>query len=524
MPNKSADILFQLIKSLKKAEKRHFKLYIKRNSANEDLKIVRLFDAIDKAEEYDEKSILKKLPGTEKRQLYNLKAHLYKQIMASLRLLKSDDSIDLQMNEQFDYAHILYKKGLYSQSLRQLEKVKETAIANQKFNTLVQVNSLEKRIVALNSSRTMQQQAEELAMEAIAVAESNVMIARLSNLALQMYSWFIKNGHAYNEEEETAVKKFFNSHLLQRAWVQTGFYEKMYLYQSLTWSAFIRQDFLTYYRYTQKWVDLFEEQPLMKRVETGNYIKGVHNLLNAHFDLLNYQKLDETLTNFKAFSSTPRVQDHDNFRVQAFIYVMNARLNQHFITGTFKEGIALIPQIKAELEENALFLESHRVMVFNYKIAMLYFGSGDPQTCIDYLQPILQEGINMRNDLQVYTRILHLLAHYDMDNYSIIESLSKSVYRFLARMQKLSVVEQEILRFLRNSFHLNARQLRPELEKFLVRLKELKKIRYATRTFAYIDLVSWVESKLRGKTMSDVIHEKYLANKRQAIQKNIVTN
>ena len=72
--------LFQLIKSLEKAEKRHFKLYINRSSGNEDLKIVRLFDALDKLDEYDEKSLLKKLPGTEKRQLYNLKTHLYKQI------------------------------------------------------------------------------------------------------------------------------------------------------------------------------------------------------------------------------------------------------------------------------------------------------------------------------------------------------------------------------------------------------------------------------------------------------------
>ena len=40
--------LFQLIKSLEKAEKRHFKLYIKRSSGNEDLKIVRLFDALDR--------------------------------------------------------------------------------------------------------------------------------------------------------------------------------------------------------------------------------------------------------------------------------------------------------------------------------------------------------------------------------------------------------------------------------------------------------------------------------------------
>ena len=111
MSNRSTDILFQLIQSLEKAEKRHFKLYIKRSSSREDLKIIQLFDAIDKGKDYDEKQILKKLPGIEKPQFANLKAHLYKELLASLRLLKSTESIDLQLHEQLDYARILYNKG-----------------------------------------------------------------------------------------------------------------------------------------------------------------------------------------------------------------------------------------------------------------------------------------------------------------------------------------------------------------------------------------------------------------------------
>ena len=146
MPNRNSDILFQLIKSLEKAEKRHFKLYIKRSSGKEELKIVRLFDALDKQKDYDEKALLKKMGDVTKPQLANLKTHLYKQIMASLRLLKSADSMDLQLNEQFDYAHILYKKGLFMQSLRIIDRAKELARSNQKFNFLPQLIALEKRI------------------------------------------------------------------------------------------------------------------------------------------------------------------------------------------------------------------------------------------------------------------------------------------------------------------------------------------------------------------------------------------
>ncbi|MES1160096.1 MAG: hypothetical protein ABUM51_05015, partial [Bacteroidota bacterium] len=254
MANRFSDTLFQLIHSLEKAEKRHFKLYIKRSSTKEDLKIVQLFDALDKLSDYDEKVLLKKLSGIEKPQLSNLKTHLYKQILASLRLLKSADSIDLQLNETFDYAHILYKKGLFQQSLKLLERAKETAKANQKFNFLAQVLALEKRIETLHITHSMQMRAEQLSAESLEVTARIDMVARLSNLALLVYSWYIRNGHARNEKDEERIKQFLKEQLPPNAWEQSGFYERLYLYQIYNWYAFIRQDFLMYYRYSQKWL------------------------------------------------------------------------------------------------------------------------------------------------------------------------------------------------------------------------------------------------------------------------------
>lgn len=516
MSNRSPDILFQLIRSLEKSEKRHFKLYIKRSSANEDLKIIRLFDALDKLDTYDEKTLLKKLPGTEKKQLYNLKTHLYRQILASLRLLKSADSIDLQLNEQFDYAHILYKKGLFFQSLKILDRAKETARAHQKFYFLAQVVALEKRIENLHITKSIHTRAEQLAIEANEVSRHIDVMARLSNLSLLLFSWFTRYGHARNEKDEAGVRRFMRENLPAGAHLLTGFYEKLYLYQCHCWDAFIRQDFVQYYRYAQKWVDLFRSQPLMIRVETSHYIKGMHYLLNAHFDLRNYRSFAATLKEFQNFAKTSRVQEHDNFRIQAFIYISTARINQHFMLGTFKEGLSLVPGIEEKLKENAIFLDQHRIMVVNYKIATLYFGSGEYSTSIDYLQTIINESGELRTDLQCYSRLLHLLAHYELGNYDIIESLTKSVYRFMAKMQNLTVIEEEMFKFLRHSFHnVPARRLKPELEQFLQKIKHLEKNRFETRSFAYLDIISWVESKVYGKPMGTIIHEKYLASKRR---------
>jgi hypothetical protein len=509
MPNRSTDALFQLVHSLEKSEKRNFRLYATRNTSSEDLKILQLFDALDKMADYDEELLLKRNPSIKKLQLSNIKAHLYKQLLASLRVLKSQDNIDLQLHEQLDYARILYNKGLYLQSLKILEKIKEIAKAHHQVSLLPQVLFLEKKIESLHITRSMEDRAELLADEADKANQRLVSITKLSNLSLKLYSWYIKNGHARNESDVIALEKFFKEEVPLEIEKVTGFYERLYLYQSYCWYAFIRQDFLMYYRYTQKWVDLFEKDPFMIEVETAHYIKAMHNLLGAHFNLQNVVKFREELLKFETFAESDLVAQNDNNRIQTFVYIYISKINQHFLEGTFAEGLNIVPYIEEKLKEYSLYLDKHRVLVFYYKIASLYFGSGDYEKTIDYLNKIINWKVDLRTDLQCYARLLHLIAHYELGNVDILEYLIKSVYRFMAKMESLSIVEEEIFKFLRSSFHLSYRKLKPEFEKLLNRLKMLESDKYETRAFLYLDFPSWLESKVNGVPVAEVIRMKY---------------
>lgn len=512
--NSFTDALYQLVRSLEKSEKRHFKLYIKRSSAKEDLRITQLFDALDQLQEYDERLLLKKLAPITKPQLANLKTHLYKQLLASLRLLKTAENIDLQLSEQLDYARLLYNKGLKIQSLKILEKAKEMAKENHKFNFLAQVISLEKKIETLHITRSSQEKVEALAEESREITGHIDRVSRLSSLALQLYRWYIKNGHARNEHDEKDVREFFKRNLPTDTASITDFYELLYLYQSYCWYAFIRQDFFQYYRYSQKWVDLYHNKEVMISVEPGHYIKGMHNLLNAHFDLRNYREFTVTLQKFEDYAATPVANLHDNFRIHTFIYITSAKFNQHLMQGTFEEGLRVLGTVEGQMHDNGLYIDMHRLLVFNYKIATLYFGAGDYSKSIDYLQKIMNNGhADLRIDLQSYARLLHLMAHYELGNYELMESLTKSVYRFMARMKNLTVIEEEMFRFLRHSFVVSPRELRPELEKFLHKIKHLEKNRFETRSFAYLDIISWVESKVYQKPLGSIIQEKYLQSK-----------
>ncbi|MDE3125822.1 MAG: hypothetical protein KGK14_09930, partial [Bacteroidota bacterium] len=421
MPNRSTDMLFQLIKSLEKGEKRNFKLYITRNASGEDLKIVQLFDALDKMKDYDEAQLLQKHPSIKKQQLSNMKAHLYRALLSSLRLIQQADNIDMYAHEQLDFARILYNKGLYLQSLKLLEKLKETATLHQQQAYQLLALQFEKKIESMHITRSMENRAEALSAESDIVHHQLYLSNKLSNLALELYSWYIQNGHARDKRDVHAVKVFFESNLPTVHINQLGFYEKLYLYQAYCWYGFILQDLLMYYRYTQKWVSLFEENEYMMQLETGQYIRGMHNLLGAQFNLNNFEKFNEYLQKFEAFAVSPLGNINDNVRIQTFVYLYTARINKHFLEGTFTEGLQLVPEIIQHLEAYKLHLDRHRTLVFYYKIACLYFGSGNNECAIDYLNKIINWKVDLRTDLQCYARLLHLIAHYELGNENILE-------------------------------------------------------------------------------------------------------
>ncbi|HEY8397075.1 MAG TPA: hypothetical protein VIK80_03985 [Flavihumibacter sp.] len=515
MPNRSIDPLFQLIKTLEKSEKRNFKLYVTRNTSSENLKVIELFDALDKLSEYDEAALLKKTPGIKKQQLSNLKAHLYRSILSSLLLIKDEQNVDIQLHEQMGYARLLYNKGLYHQSLKVLDRLKDMARQYDQSSFLVQALFFEKKIEALHITRSSEYRAKSLVTESEEVLNRLKAINAVSNLSLLLYDWYIRNGHARNKQDEEELKAFFEQHMPKRISSYCGFYEELYVNQSYCWYAFIRQDYLMYYRYTSKWVELFQRYPDMIKVETLQCIKGWHNLLSAHFDLKNEEGFTRALKQFEELEQSDLVQKNDNNRIQAFVYLQQGKINQYFMTGRFSEGLSIVPYLEEKLEEYKLQLDRHRILVFYYKIACLYFGSGDNEKAIDYLQKIINWRVDLRTDLQCYARLLHLIAHYELGNFNLLEYLVKSVYRFMAKMGSLSVVEEEMFSFLRKSMQFAPGDEEPAFRQLLERIKPYENDPRETRTFSYLDVISWLESKIEGIPVQDVIRRKYLASKRK---------
>ena len=503
------DNLFVLIRSLTKSEKRQFKLYIGRLGVNEDSKFLLLFKVLEKLKIYDERAILKE-GFVKKQQLSNLKAHLYKQILISLRLNPSHQNLRIQLREQLDFATILYHKGLYKQSLKILDKAKSLAITHQEKNIGYEIVELEKVIESQYITRSLSSRADALTLQAETLSRQNLIASKLSNLSLQLYGLFLKTGYVKNDLEYQNVKEYFNKRMPNFEISELGFREKLWLYKSYLWYSFLVQDFKSCYKYSRKWVDLFHDNEDMIRLNPVFFLRGYQYLLEALFFIKNHKKFKNTLHKLEAMIQKPWFPHDENIDGLIFLYVYSNKFNLHFIQGDFKKGLPLVDEVVRGLKLHSNQIDEHHVMVFYYKIASLYFGMEDYDNAIKYLSKIItNKSLQMREDLLCFSRILNLVAHFEAGEDFDFDRLIKNTYKYLIKMEDVYAVQQEMVNFLRGLGDIYPHQLKAAFKALHAKLVVYENHPYERRAFLYLDIISWLESKIENKSTADIIKEKF---------------
>ena len=108
-----------------------------------------------------------------------------------------------------------------------------------------------------------------------------------------------------------------------------------------------------------------------------------------------------------------------------------------------------------------------------------------------------------------FSRILNLVAHYEAGLDYNLDVLIRSTYKFLIKMEDLYEVQKEFIKFLRGLGDIYPHEVKGEFIKLLNKLKEFENDPYQSRAFLYLDIISWLESKIENKPIGQVIRRKF---------------
>ena len=121
----------------------------------------------------------------------------------------------------------------------------------------------------------------------------------------------------------------------------------------------------------------------------------------------------------------------------------------------------------------------------------------------------------MREDLLCFSRVLNLVAHYEAGMDYHLESLLRSTYKFLIKMNDLHEVQKEMIKFIRGLQDIYPHNLKNAFRGLLERLKMYEDHPFERRAFLYLDIISWLESKIENVTVQEIIKKKHLASQNE---------
>jgi tetratricopeptide (TPR) repeat protein len=389
-----------------------------------------------------------------------------------------------------------------------------TATEFEKNAILLEILDFEKHIESQYITRSMDSTAEEIANRVNTLNKKLTGTNLFSNLGIRLYGLYLRTSHARNEKDYLFVSEFFKSNLPPYKIEDLSFFEKMYLYQSHVWYNNIIQDFLTGYKYASRWVDLFEENKHLIPVYADLYLKGLHNLLAALFFINHTSKFNEVLKTLEDLGREEFITSNENNNVLLFQYLYLNKINHYFMSGNFSEGLSLVKEIEEGISHYARKIDDNRILNFYYKIGCLYFGSGDNKMAIHYLNKVIQHPANIRGDIHSFSRILNLIAHYEMGDNAAIEYQIRSVYRFLSKLEEMNQVQQHIFDFLRKALITDNKGVKKDFIRLRSNLVKLQQDPYEKRAFLYLDIISWLTCKIENRSIQEVMKEKALQKTR----------
>lgn len=494
--SKSLD-LYYLIKAMTKAEKRAFKIFAQRGSSAQHL-FLKLFDLVDTIESFDDDVIFKKMKLESKGQYSNLKRHLYAQILSTLRMLNVDKKPNIKIREYIDMAYVLYGKGLYKQALHLLKNAK---VLCQKYGTdlsLLTILEIEKNIHSRHITRLQDADFDQLIADTDEISNSISDRVLLTNLKMKLHKKYVRDGHIKNEHELDKLSSYFHSIITEIPYAELGIMEKIYYCQCYVWYYYVIDDYKSCLKYATRWIEIFKQFKDIQRRDYNLYLRGYHYALTSAYNINDLRSHQAYLTELETFRKETYSKFNKNNKIFSFIYVHTGRLNSAFLAKDFEKGLEYVPKTLRRIKRYTNELDQHKIMVLHYKIAWTYIGAYLPTKALPYLEGIIAlKRKSLREDIQSYARIMHLMALYDMDHFEGVLKLLRKYKYYFEQVKEINMLQRSILKLFNDICTTPILDKKIIFKKFKKDLIEFKKNPFEKRAFLYLDIVFWVERKIK---------------------------
>ena len=499
--------LFELVRSLSQTEKRYFKLHLLKQVKGDSRLYARLFDSIDRQKTYDE-SKLSSFPH-----LAVMKVRLEEHLMWSLRNFHSSKSITEKLRHDIRSVELLFQKRLFEHAKKQIARSKKTAEHYEEFLSLFQLIKWELRIINAQAfSSVSEDELKKIYGQAEDCLEKIKNAHQYALLSDSVYLRMRKSGFFRNQADFKKFAQMLKQPLLRSEEKALSLEAKYYFHSTLIGFAELQSKYHDAHEHNLEILQLLEKNPQHIEKDPYKYLSMQQNLVVWQYQLKEYDQALVSLEKLKQFIIQQRTSISENLFSRIFFYINTVSMLVYARQGEYEAGVKALPVFRKEFEKYRIHpLNKETEWMFGDAVAAVHFGSGNFSEAIRWYNKIIndKEG-DVRNDMQALTRIMSLIAHYELGNQDLLRYMVKWTYRYLIKRNRLYTFETIILNFIgKKSLHMNTRketiaaftELKTDLEKLLPD-------KFQRRPLDDFEYISWLQSKIESRPLAKIVAEK----------------
>jgi hypothetical protein len=494
-------------------EKRYFKLQA--SVQKKDSNLVRLFDYYADAKEFDEAELRKKFSGEKfLDQLAVTQNHLYDLILRGMRLYHLKRSLEFRLQGMLQDVQFLYEKGLVEQSEDMLRKVRKSAEKNDCFLVILNVLEWESKLLSEGFYVGKDEQdIDRLSEEYYEVLGALQNEREYIDLQSKIFNNYYKVGIERNNKEYKTNEQIINQFALKDPERALTFRSKCcYLNIHAQYNK-INGNWEQAYIYRMQLLELLENEfgTSFNKDIVKRYFVALNNLIPICVRLRKWDQAQMMIQKMESIEDQSlKTHFSEEMKSRIFMQASIAKLAVYARLGMKDEGIQLVQKLSLMKSELTAYHRKYVLLHLYFNIAYFLFSIGKFSPAIRWLNPVLNDtDIKTAEDLHASTRILTLVLQFELGRNELLEYLARSTYRFLNKLEGLYKFEEVMLVFMKK-FSKND-HLRNDKETYLALRQDLLEAGYEPserNALSTIDLIAWVDSKISGRTLAEVLKDK----------------
>lgn len=493
------DNLFQLIQSMSTVEKNFFKRYaaLRKDSQHQYLE---LFEDLSAPDPPSPSHLAEKYP-----RLNHRRAYLQEQLIHSLRSFGSNSrSVETRIGDHLFQYRLYTNRGLLKQARKALQKAKSLASAMEKWNFLLEIIYLERRMVFHVEKQKIKERFEELAR----VHADTIVKIELENLFLGAWERLLiiyRTGFGEPEAEKQA-KEIIEQEIFRNGSHSTSFTAAHYHHGAKSLYALITGQYSDHLAIQKVLIQLWEAHPQQIKENSMVFIALLSNYGSSCHLVEEYDELEEILLRLKKIKVQTFGERASSFQVIAFleqIYLMNK--------GHFEKARENVKSTLKGLERYKANINTARQHALLHNIMILHFVLGEYREAKGIIDRLMEgRRFRIRRDIQIFIKIILIIVHFEMGDIEMLDALTNTANAYLRRSKSPSKFLKLFLKYMGKLPDQPYASPEKNLADAKAAWTELNQIRQEPGEHAQVgvdELTAWLQSKVEGRPMKEIFIE-----------------